>query len=58
MLAHEGFSRVWYEDNLDDFPLCWEVPFEQDCIEQLCKILYSSSGQFFEDIAGDEVVPW
>jgi hypothetical protein len=52
------FPRLWYEDNLSDFPLCREVPFEQDCIKQLCKILYSNSGQFFEDFAGDEGVPW
>jgi hypothetical protein len=52
-----GFPWLWYEDNLSDFPLCQEVPFEQDCIEQLCKILYSNSGQFFEDFADDEVVP-
>jgi hypothetical protein len=38
--------------------LCREVPFEQDCIEQLSKILYSNSGHFFKDFAGDEVVPW
>jgi hypothetical protein len=45
----------WFqdEDYLGYFPLCWEVPSEQDCIEQLCKILYSNSGQFFEDFAGD-----
>jgi hypothetical protein len=35
-----------------------EVPFEQGCIEHLCKILYPSSGQFVEDFAGDEGVPW
>jgi hypothetical protein len=46
------------EDNVSDFPLCREVPFEQDCVEQLCKILCSNSGQIFEDFAGDEVVPW
>jgi hypothetical protein len=43
-------------DNLSDFPLWREVPFEQDCIEQLCNILYSNSGQLFEDFAGDEVL--
>jgi hypothetical protein len=32
--------------------------FEEDCIEQLCKILYSNGGQFFDDFAGYEVVPW
>jgi hypothetical protein len=53
-----GVPRLWYEDNVGDFPLCREVPFEQDCIEQLCTILYSSSGQFSEDFAGDEVVLW
>jgi hypothetical protein len=53
-----GGPRLWYEDNMSDFPLCQEVPLEQDCIEQLCKIFYSNSGQFFEDFAGDEVVPW
>jgi hypothetical protein len=42
-------SRFCYEDYLSDFPLCPEEPFEQDCIEQLCKILYYNSGQFFED---------
>jgi hypothetical protein len=29
------FPRVWYEDNLSNFPLCREVPFEQDCTEEL-----------------------
>jgi hypothetical protein len=52
-----GFPRLWYEDNLSDFPLCQEVPFEQDCNEQLCKVVYSTCGQFFEDFAGDEVEP-
>jgi hypothetical protein len=52
-----GFPRLWYEDNLSDIPLCREVPFEQDCIEQLCNILYSNSRQFFEDFAGDDVLP-
>jgi hypothetical protein len=42
MLARGG-PKLLYEDNLSDFPLCREVPFEQDCIEQLCMILYSSS---------------
>jgi hypothetical protein len=60
MLARGGgeFLRLWYEDNLSDFPLCREVPFEQDCIEQLCKILCTNSGQFFEDFSGDAVLSW
>jgi hypothetical protein len=56
MLACKGSPRLWYEDNLSDFPLCREVYFEQDSIEQLFKILYSNSGHFFEDFADDEVV--
>jgi hypothetical protein len=39
------FPRLWHEDNLSGFPLCREVPFEIDCIEQLCKILYSDAEQ-------------
>jgi hypothetical protein len=59
MLARGGGGpRLWYEDNLNAFPLCREVGFEQDCIEQLWKILYSNTGQFFEDFAGDEVIFW
>jgi hypothetical protein len=58
MLARGEFPRVWHEDNLSYFPLGREVPFEQDCIEQLCKILYSNTGQFFEDFDDDEAVPW
>jgi hypothetical protein len=50
-------GRIWYENNLGDVLFCREVPFEQDCIEQLCKILYFHSGQFFKDFAGDKVVP-
>jgi hypothetical protein len=58
MLGRGGFPRLWYEDNLSHFPLCQEVPFEQNYVEQLCKILNSNSGRFFEDFSGDEVVPW
>jgi hypothetical protein len=30
--------------------LCREVPFEQNCIEQLCKILYSNRGQYLTQL--------
>jgi hypothetical protein len=58
MLGRGEFPWLWYEDNLSHFPLWQEVPFEQDYVEQLCKILNSSSWRSFEDFSGDEVVPW
>jgi hypothetical protein len=34
-----GFPWFQDGDGLDYFPLCWEVPFEQDCIDQLGYVL-------------------
>jgi hypothetical protein len=44
------------EDDLCDFPLCREVPFEQDSIEYMGKIFYSNDNQFSKNFASDEVV--
>jgi hypothetical protein len=46
------------EDDLCEFPLCREVPIEQDSIEYLGKTTNSNNWQFFKNFTSDEVVTW
>jgi hypothetical protein len=41
---------------LCDFPLCREVPFEQDSIEYQGKVFYSNDRQVFKNFVSDEVL--
>jgi hypothetical protein len=49
------FPWLQDEEELCDFPLCQEVPFEQDSSEYLGKIFYCNGRQFFKNFASDEV---
>jgi hypothetical protein len=44
------------EDHFGDLPLSWKVTVEKYRIEELGEILEAKDGQFFESLAGDEVV--